>query len=111
MLRVDGLRGPFRRKQEKVNDAKKRATQNLNSAEYDNYMCDLKIKAVQLKQEELIRNLTAANDAANNRANNLEQQLNNAQSDLKELEEADQENSKLRVDIAQLGVELVNLRN
>ncbi|XP_021768916.1 uncharacterized protein LOC110733212 [Chenopodium quinoa] len=47
MLRVDGLRGPFR-KQEKVNDAKQRATENLNSAEYANYVCELKIKAVGL---------------------------------------------------------------
>ena len=60
MLRVDGLRGPFRRKQEEVNDAKRRALENLNSAEYANYMCDLEIKVVELKQEELIQSLTAA---------------------------------------------------
>lgn len=73
MLRVDGLRGPFMRKQEEVNDAKWRAIENLNSDKYANYMCELKIKEVELKMEELIRSLTATNDEANSRANDLEQ--------------------------------------
>ena len=65
MLRVDGLRVPFRRKQEEVNDAKKSASKALNSAEYSKIMCDVEIKAVELKQEELIKSLTAAADVAN----------------------------------------------
>ncbi|XP_021761152.1 uncharacterized protein LOC110725985 [Chenopodium quinoa] len=78
MLRVDGLRGPFRRKQE---------------------------------EEEMIRSLTAANDEANSRADDLDKQLKDAKSDLKALEDADKENAQLRADVNRLGVELVNLRN
>ena len=111
MVRVDSLRGPFRRKQEEVNDAKRRALENLNFAEHSDYMCNLKIKAVELKQEELIRSLTAANDEANSRADDLDKQLKDAKSDLKALEDADKENAQLRTHNNRLRVELINLRN
>ena len=110
MVWVDGLRVPFRKKQDEVNDAKKRAQQNLNSAEYAYYMSDLAIKAVELKQEELVKTLTAANDAATNRINDLELQLKNAGSDLRALEGADKENANLRKDNSRLVAELATLK-
>ncbi|XP_021737000.1 nuclear autoantigenic sperm protein-like [Chenopodium quinoa] len=69
------------------------------------------IKAIELKQEELIWSLTAANDKATSRTNDLKVKLKDAQSELKALEDADKENTKLRADVKSLGVEIVNLRN
>ncbi|XP_021721098.1 protein IWS1 homolog [Chenopodium quinoa] len=54
------------------------------------------IIAVELKQEELIRSLMAANDEANSRADDLEKKLKDAKFELKALEDADQENTQLR---------------
>ena len=111
MVRVDGLRVPFRKKQEEVTDAKKRAQANLNSAEYAYINFDLEIKALELKQEELVKTLTAANDEANSRISDLELQLKTAGSKLKALEGADKENADLRKDKSRLIAELATLKS
>ncbi|XP_021722774.1 uncharacterized protein LOC110690256 [Chenopodium quinoa] len=64
-----------------------------------------------LAEEELFRSLTAANDEANSRANDLDKQLKDAKSDLKALEDADKENVQLRTDNDRLKLELMTQRN
>ena len=111
MVRVDGLRLPFRKKQEEVTDAKRRALANLNSAEHAYINFDVEIKALEMKQEELVRTLTTANDEANAKIQELEAQLKTAGSDLKALEGADQENVSLRADKSRLIGDLASLKD
>ncbi|XP_021728359.1 uncharacterized protein LOC110695438 isoform X2 [Chenopodium quinoa] len=67
------------------------------------------------KQEELIKELTAAVKTTNNKVSDLELELKNAKSNLKALEEAlegdEQENTKLREDISRLQVEMVQMQS
>ncbi|XP_021715726.1 uncharacterized protein LOC110683642 [Chenopodium quinoa] len=64
-----------------------------------------------LAEEELIRSLTAANDEANSRADDLDKQLKDAKSDLKALEDSNKENAQLRTNNYRLKLELMTLRN
>ncbi|XP_021757432.1 myosin-10-like [Chenopodium quinoa] len=111
MLRVDGLKTPFNKRQEEVRDANKRATEALNSAQYRSTLNDIKSKAKEIKQEEIIKELTTALERSNKKTSDLELELKNAQSELKALEAARSENTELREDVGRLKDEITRMQS
>ncbi|XP_021717582.1 uncharacterized protein LOC110685290 isoform X3 [Chenopodium quinoa] len=106
MLRVDDMMVPLRKKQEEVRDAYRRATDLINVTQYKTSMYEIQTKSREIKQEELIKELTADAETANKKAADFELQVKNLQPDVKALGEADKENTELRVDVSRLKNEL-----
>ncbi|XP_021745967.1 uncharacterized protein LOC110711841 isoform X1 [Chenopodium quinoa] len=106
MLRVDGLKVPLRKKQEEVRDANRRATDLINVTQYNTLMYKIQTKSREMKQEELVKELTAAADMANKKADDFKLQVKNLQADVKALGDADKEDTQLRADVSRLKNEL-----
>ncbi|XP_021775636.1 uncharacterized protein LOC110739500 [Chenopodium quinoa] len=102
MLRVDGLKVPLRKKQEEVKDANRREADLIDVTQYNTLMYGIKSKSQEMKQEELIKELTATMETTNKKAADFELQVKNLQSDVKALGDADKENTQLRADVSRL---------
>lgn len=106
MLRVDGLKTPLRKNQEEVRDVNRRAADLIHVTQCNTLMYEIKTKSRVMKQEELIKELTATMETAKKKAADFELQVKNLQADVKALGEADKENTQLRADVSRLKNEL-----
>ena len=73
-------------------------------------MFEIQTKAREMKQEELIRELTAAADTTNKKAADCELQVNKLKDDIKTLGEADKENTELKAEVTRLKDELAKTK-
>ncbi|XP_021718834.1 RNA polymerase II degradation factor 1-like [Chenopodium quinoa] len=100
------MKTPLRKKQEEVRDAQKRAAKLLDVCQYNSIMLEVKTKAREMKQEELIRELTNAADNANKAAEDCKVEMDQLKADINNLKEADKERAGLKDEVTRLGNDL-----
>ncbi|XP_021725084.1 uncharacterized protein LOC110692395 [Chenopodium quinoa] len=111
MLRVDGLKAPLRKKKEEVRDAQKRATDLIDVCQYNSLMLEIHTKAREMKQEELIQQLTTAADTANKTAADRQLQIDQLKTDIQALKDAVKEKTGLKEEVTRLQGELDKTKN
>ncbi|XP_021764043.1 uncharacterized protein LOC110728707 isoform X3 [Chenopodium quinoa] len=109
MLRVEGLKKAYARKCEEVRRAKRDASDAHNVAQYSMIMHELKTKSIIMQQADNIKRLQKVLDEAGTKIHNLKAEKDNAEAELKKvndssklLEVARKENTNLLADNVRL---------
>ena len=82
MLRVEGFKRPYAKKQEEVRRASKRAAEASDVAQFQIIKCEIETKAELMQQAENVRRLMAELAEANSSKSNMEAALANTQAKL-----------------------------